>query len=132
MGNSALPLGDGLTGDVQPVRQLFLTPSILTAELHDFIGEYHKFLFLPQSGGLNQNRDGVSGLPVRKEYHIFRLTTTHCGWKSVNWRLQKGKTSPSLLRNATSPTEERPWQREKLSLFAKGSPNRGAGERKLD
>ena len=31
-------------------------------------------------------------------------------------------TSPSLLRNATSPDEERLWQNGKLFLFARGSP----------
>jgi|GEM_PF-103685 len=35
-------------------------------------------------------------------------------------------TSPSLLRNATSPTEGRPWHFVKLRLFARGSPTRGA------
>ena len=37
-------------------------------------------------------------------------------------------TSPSLLRNATSPTEGRPWHSVKLRLFARGSPTRGAVE----
>ena len=37
-----------------------------------------------------------------------------------------GSTSPSLLRNATSPTEGRPWHSGKLLLFARGSPTRGA------
>ena len=40
-----------------------------------------------------------------------------------------GSTSPSLLRNATSPTEGRPWHSGKLLLFARGSPTRGAVER---
>ncbi len=31
-------------------------------------------------------------------------------------------TSPSRLRRATSPIEERPWHSGKLSLFARGSP----------
>ena len=34
----------------------------------------------------------------------------------------RGLTSPSLLRNATSPIEERPWHSVKLYLFARGSP----------
>ena len=42
---------------------------------------------------------------------------------------KKRITSPSLLRNATSPTEGRPWHSAKLCLFARGSPTRGAGER---
>ena len=37
-------------------------------------------------------------------------------------------TSPSLLRNATSPTEGRPWHFVKLRLFARGSPTRGNGD----
>ena len=32
-------------------------------------------------------------------------------------------------RDATSPTEGRPWHSAKLCLFARGSPTRGAGER---
>ena len=36
-----------------------------------------------------------------------------------------GITSPSLLRNATSPIEGRPWHSGKLYLFARGSPTRG-------
>ena len=40
-----------------------------------------------------------------------------------------GSTSPSLLRNATSPTEGRLWHSGKLLLFARGSPTRGAVER---
>ncbi len=39
-----------------------------------------------------------------------------------------GSTSPSLLRNATSPTEGRPWHSGKLLLFARGSPTRGNGD----
>ena len=35
---------------------------------------------------------------------------------------EKKITSPSLLRNATSPIEERPWHSGKLVLFARGSP----------
>ena len=42
---------------------------------------------------------------------------------------ERCSTSPSLLRNATSPTEGRPWQGGKLLLFARGSPTRGAVER---
>ena len=42
------------------------------------------------------------------------------------------RTSPSLLRNATSPNEGRPWQPISVNLFAKGSPTRGAGGRKPD
>ncbi len=37
-----------------------------------------------------------------------------------------------MLCIATSPTEGRPWQKGKLPYFAKGSPIRRAGERKLD
>ena len=48
-----------------------------------------------------------------------RLTPCHC----------PGSTSPSLLRNATSPTEGRLWHSGKLLLFARGSPTRGAVER---
>ena len=33
------------------------------------------------------------------------------------------------LRDATSPTEGRPWHSAKLRLLARGSPTRGAGER---
>ena len=42
---------------------------------------------------------------------------------------ERSSTSPSLLRNATSPTEGRPWHSGKLLLFARGSPTRGAVER---
>ena len=38
------------------------------------------------------------------------------------------KTSPSSLRDATSPTEGRLWHTAMLSLFARGSPTRGAVE----
>ena len=41
----------------------------------------------------------------------------------------RSSTSPSLLRNATSPPEGRPWHSGKLLLFARGSPTRGAVER---
>ena len=37
-------------------------------------------------------------------------------------------TSPSSLRDATSPTEGRPWHFVKLRLFARGSPTRGNGD----
>ena len=36
-----------------------------------------------------------------------------------------------MLRIATSPTEGRPWHTGKLSLFARGSPTRGAGAKRL-
>ena len=42
---------------------------------------------------------------------------------------ERCSTSPSLLRNATSPTEGRLWHSGKLLLFARGSPTRGAVER---
>ena len=45
---------------------------------------------------------------------------------------QLGSTSPSLLRNATSPNEGRPWHSVKPRLSARGSPTRGAGGRKPD
>ena len=38
------------------------------------------------------------------------------------------KTSPSSLRDATSPTEGRLWHTAMLSLFARGSPTRGNGD----
>ena len=49
-----------------------------------------------------------------------------CQWLPL-WG--RSSTSPSLLRNATSPTEGRPWHSGKLLLFARGSPTRGAVER---
>ena len=52
--------------------------------------------------------------------------------KATVWLHQGGKTSPSLLRNATSPTEGRPWHSARLHLFARGSPTRGAVGRKPD
>ena len=36
-----------------------------------------------------------------------------------------------MLRIATSPIEERPWHTAKPNLFARGSPIRGAKERKI-
>ena len=42
---------------------------------------------------------------------------------------ERSSTSPSRLRRATSPTEGRLWHSVKLSLFARGSPTRGAVER---
>ena len=41
------------------------------------------------------------------------------------------KTSPSRLRRATSPIEGRPWHTGKPRLFARGSPTRGAGAKRL-
>ena len=38
------------------------------------------------------------------------------------------KTSPSSLRDATSPIEGRLWHIGKVSLFARGSPTRGNGD----
>ena len=40
--------------------------------------------------------------------------------------VQNNKTSPSSLRDATSPIEGRLWHTEKLHRFARGSPTRGA------
>ena len=52
--------------------------------------------------------------------------------KATVWLHQGGKTSPSMLRIATSPTEGRPWHSARLHLFARGSPTRGAVGRKPD
>ena len=38
MGNSALPLRDSLTRNIQLIGKLFLTPSILAAEKGNFFG----------------------------------------------------------------------------------------------
>ena len=55
------------------------------------------------------------------------------GWTKdgLTGRLVLDSTSPSLLRNATSPTEGRPWHSAKLCLFARGSPFGGAGAKRL-
>ena len=44
---------------------------------------------------------------------------------------QRNRTSPSRLRRATSPIEGRPWHTVKPCLFARGSPTRGAGAKRL-
>ena len=48
----------------------------------------------------------------------------------VRCRLTRGaQPLRHRLRDATSPTEGRPWHSAKLCLFARGSPTRGAVER---
>ena len=48
----------------------------------------------------------------------------------VRCRLTRGaQPLRHRLRDATSPTEGRPWHSAKPCLFARGSPTRGAGER---
>ena len=48
----------------------------------------------------------------------------------VRCRLTRGaQPLRHRLRDATSPTEGRPWHSAKLCLLARGSPTRGAGER---
>ena len=48
----------------------------------------------------------------------------------VRCRLARGaQPLRHRLRDATSPTEGRPWHSAKLCLFARGSPTRGAVER---
>ena len=64
--------------------------------------------------------------------HAAGGTAPGCALSGASRQLsqrERSSTSPSLLRNATSPTEGRPWHSGKLLLFARGSPTRGAVER---
>ena len=106
----------------RPVLSLYPTHRFCQYLLLIFITFTNSVLF-------NRAFSTNSRRPLR---HAAGVTVPGCALSGASRQLpQRGRrsTSPSLLRNATSPTEGRPWHSGKLLLFARGSPTRGAGER---
>ena len=108
----------------RPVLSLYPTHRFCQYLLLIFITFTNSFLF-NRAFSTNSRRAlrraaGGTALPEGEELNLSVIASQcHC----------PGSTSPSLLRNATSPTEGRPWHSGKLLLFARGSPTRGAVER---
>ena len=111
--------GPSISG-CRPVLSLYPTHHFCQYLLRIFITFTNSSLFCrafsTNSRSLLRHAAGGTGLDSTSP---SRLTPCHL----------PGSTSPSLLRNATSPTEGRPWHSGKLLLFARGSPTRGAVER---
>ena len=104
----------------RPVLSLYPTHCFCQYLLRIFITFTNSSLFT-RAFSTNSRRALSQRLSLweRSSTSPSRLTPCHC----------PGSTSPSLLRNATSPTEGRLWHSGKLLLFARGSPTRGAVER---
>ena len=72
-------------------------------------------------------------LPLRQRlpYQGSCLRSRLRGWTKDSLTVSRNWAQPlrHRLRDATSPTEGRPWHSAKLCLFARGSPTRGAVER---
>ena len=106
----------------RPVLSLYPTHRFCQYLLLIFITFTNSFLF---------NR-AFSTNSRRALSHAAGVTAPGCALSGASRQLsqrERSSTSPSLLRNATSPTEGRLWQGGKLLLFARGSPTRGAVER---